>query len=87
MAAYSALFGSLAAYIPAVVFANLVVRRIGPDSTAFLRYAVIGEVVKLTLTGLLCAAVFVWVAPLAGGWFFAGMIAVIVAGFGAALAG
>jgi F0F1-type ATP synthase assembly protein I len=80
VAAYSSMFGSLAAFIPTLVFAMIVAPKIGPDSNAFLRMAVIGEVAKLLLTGLLCVVVFVWIKPLAAGWFFAGMATVIFSG-------
>lgn len=80
VAAYSSLFGSLAAFIPALMFAILVVRKIGNDSAAFLRAAVIGEAAKLLLTALICMAVFMWVKPLSAGWFFGGMITVIFVG-------
>jgi len=80
VAAYSSLFGSLAAYIPALLFALLVVPKFGADSAAFLRTAAVAEVAKILLTGLLCALVFIWVKPLAAGWFFAGMAAVIFSG-------
>jgi F0F1-type ATP synthase assembly protein I len=81
VAAYSSLFGSLAAFIPALVFAMLVASKIGSDSAAFLRAAVMGEAVKLVLTGLICTVVFVWVDPLAAGWFFVGMILAIFIGY------
>lgn len=81
LAAYSSMFGSLAAFIPALVFAVLVAGKIGNDSAAFLRAAVTGEAVKLLLTAIICMAVFLWVKPLAAGWFFAGMIAVIFVGY------
>ena len=80
VAAYSSMFGSLAAFIPALVFALLVTPKFGPDSAAFLRTVVIGEVIKIFLTALICAAVFIWVKPLAVGWFFAGMVIVIFSG-------
>ena len=80
VAAYSSLFGSLSAYIPALLFAMLVVPKFGADSAAFLRTAAVAEVMKIFLTGLLCAAVFIWVKPLSAGWFFAGMAAVIFSG-------
>ncbi len=80
VAAYSSLFGSLAAYIPALLFALLVVPKFGADSGTFLRTAAVAEVAKIFLTGLLCAVVFIWVKPLAAGWFFAGMAAVIFSG-------
>ena len=79
VAAYSSLFGSLAAFLPSLVFTVLVLRRIGSDTTAFLRTAVLAEFGKLVLIGLLCAAVFIWVKPLAPGFFFLGMIGVMVA--------
>jgi len=59
----------------------LVLRKLGGDSAAFLRTAVLAEFGKLALTGLLCAAVFIWVKPLAAGFFFLGMIGVLVAGW------
>ena len=79
VAAYSSLFGSLAAYLPGLLFTVLVLRRVGGDSVAFLRTAMLAEFGKLALTGLLCAAVFIWVKPLAPGFFFLGMIGVLVA--------
>lgn len=80
VAAYSSLLGSLAAFIPATVFAASVATKIGGDSARFLRAAVVGEVVKLLLTAVICMAVFLWVKPLAAGWFFTGMIVAILAG-------
>jgi len=80
VAAYSSLFGSLAAYVPALFFALLVAPKFGADSATFLRTVAVAEVLKIFLTGLLCAAVFIWVKPLAPGWFFAGMAAVIFSG-------
>ena len=75
VAAYSSMFGSLAAYIPALFFALVVTPKFGADSATFLRTAVVAEVAKILLTGLICAAVFIWVKPLSAGWFFAGMVA------------
>lgn len=80
VAAYSSMFGSLAAYIPALFFAIVVAPKFGADSATFLRTAVVAEVAKIFLTALLCAAVFIWVKPLAAGWFFAGMVVVIFSG-------
>ena len=80
VAAYSSMFGSLAAYIPSLFFALVVVPKFGSDSATFLRTAAVAEVAKIFLTGLLCAAVFIWVKPLAPGWFFMGMVAVIFSG-------
>jgi len=79
VAAYSSLFGSLAAYLPGLGFSVLVMRKIGSDSAVFLRTAVLAEFGKLAMTGLLCAVVFIWVKPLAAGFFFLGMIGVMVA--------
>ena len=59
----------------------LVARKLGGDTNAFLRTAALGEFGKLFLTGLLCALVFIWVKPLAAGWFFAGMLTVMVVGW------
>ena len=81
VAAYSSLFGSLAALIPTLVFTALVLTKIGNDSSTFLRAAVVGEATKLLLTALICMAVFLWVKPLAAGWFFTGMIMVIIIGY------
>jgi len=80
VAAYSSLFGSLAAYIPALFFALVLVPKFGADSATFLRTAAVAEVAKIFLTGLLCAAVFIWVKPLSAGWFFTGMAVVIFSG-------
>jgi F0F1-type ATP synthase assembly protein I len=79
VAAYSSLFGSLAVYLPGLVFTILVVRKIGGDSAAFLRTAMLAEFGKLALTGVLCAVVFIYVKPLAAGFFFLGMIGVLIA--------
>lgn len=80
VAAYSSMFGSLAAFIPVLVFALVVTPKIGKDSAAFLRTAVIAEVLKILLTALICVVVFVWVKPLAPGWFFVGMVVVLFSG-------
>ena len=80
VAAYSSMFGSLAAFIPALFFALVVTPKFGPDSAAFLRTAVIAEVAKIFLTAMICLVVFVWVKPLAAGWFFTGMAVVIFSG-------
>ena len=80
VAAYSSMFGSLAAFIPALFFALVVTPKFGPDSAAFLRTAVMAEVAKIFLTALICVVVFVWVKPLAAGWFFTGMAVVIFSG-------
>lgn len=79
VAAYSSLFGSLAAYVPGLLFAIVVTRKMGGDSAVFLRTAALAEFGKLVLTGVLCAAVFVWVEPLEAGFFFLGMVGVLVA--------
>ena len=80
VAAYSSMFGSLAAFIPALFFALVVTPKFGPDSAAFLRTAVMAEVGKIFLTALICVVVFVWVKPLAAVWFFAGMAVAIFSG-------
>jgi F0F1-type ATP synthase assembly protein I len=79
VAAYSSLFGSLAAYIPSLFFTVLVMRKLGGDTGDFLRTAALAEFGKLVLTGILCAVVFIWVKPLAAGFFFLGMIGVLIA--------
>ena len=81
VAAYSSLFGSLAAFLPALLFALIVARRFGSDSGAFLRAAVLAEALKWLFCAAICVAVFVGVKPLAAGWFFAGMGLVIMAGW------
>lgn len=78
--AYSSMFGSLAAYLPALFFALVVTPKFGADSVTFLRTAAIAETAKLFLTALICALVFIWVDPLSPGWFFAGMAAGIFSG-------
>ena len=81
VAAYSSMFGSLAAFLPALVFALIVAPRFGGESSAFLLAAVLAEAGKLVFMALICIAVFVWVEPLAAGWFFGGMAATLVAGW------
>ena len=61
------------------VHTALVLRKLGADSAVFLGTAALAELGKLVLTGLLCAAVFIWVKPLAPGFFFLGMIVVLAA--------
>jgi len=78
VAAYSSMCGSLAVYLPGLLFTLVVARRIGSDSINFLGAAALAEFGKLLLTGVLCALVFVWVKPLAPMWFFAGMLAVLI---------
>lgn len=80
-ASYSFLLGGLAVFVPSLVFAAILVPRFGGDSTAFLRAAVLAEGAKWLITALICVAVFVWVKPLAAGWFFAGMGSVLLAGW------
>ena len=79
VAAYSTLFGSLAVYVPGLVFTVLVMRKLGGDSATFLRTAMLAEFGKLVLAGALCAAVFIWVKPLAAGFFFLGLIGMVIA--------
>jgi F0F1-type ATP synthase assembly protein I len=87
VAAYSSLFGSLSVYLPGLLFTFLVMRKMGGDSAVFLRTAAVAEFGKLALTGVLCAVVFIWVKPLAAGFFFLGMIGVLAANWiGLALA-
>lgn len=81
VAAYSSMLGGLAAFVPSLVFAAILAPRFGRDSNSFLRAAVIAECAKWLITVLICMAVFIWVQPLAAGWFFAGMGAVILAGW------
>jgi len=81
IASYSFLFGGLAAYLPGALYVLLVSRKLGGDTNAFLRTAALGKFGKLFLTGLLCAVVFIWVKPLQAGWFFTGMLMVMVMGW------
>jgi F0F1-type ATP synthase assembly protein I len=79
VAAYSTLAGSLAVYLPGLLFTLMVARRMGGDSAGFLRTVALAEFVKLALTGVLCGLAFVFVKPLAAGFFFIGMIGVLIA--------
>jgi len=81
VAAYSSMFGSLAVFLPALFFALMVAPKFGADSAAFLPAAVIGEAGKWLLTAMLCVSTFVWVEPLAAGWFFTGMLVTMAAGW------
>ena len=80
VAAYSSMFGSLAAFIPALFFALLMAPKLGTSSAEFLRTVVLAELGKLFIAALICVAVFVWVKPLAAGWFFAGMALTVFSG-------
>lgn len=82
VAAISSLLGSLAVYLPGLMFTVLTVRKLGGDTGAFLRTATLAEFGKLLLTGVLCALVFVFVKPLAPGYFFLGMIVTLAVGWG-----
>ena len=75
------MFGSLAAYLPGLLFALIVARRFGADSGAFLRAAVLAECLKWLFCAVICVAVFTAVEPLAAGWFFTGMGVVFLAGW------
>jgi F0F1-type ATP synthase assembly protein I len=79
--AASSLYGGFAVLIPSIVFALIVAPRFGGDSGAFLRSAVLAESAKWFLTAAICAATFIWAEPLAAGWFFVGMGAVLLAGW------
>ena len=81
VAAYSSLFGSLAVFLPGLMFTLLVMRKMGGDSAAFLGTAALAEFGKLALTALLCALVFIFIKPLAAGFFFLGMMTGLVAGW------
>ncbi|MDX1460323.1 MAG: ATP synthase subunit I [Xanthomonadales bacterium] len=81
VAAYSAFLGGVAAIVPALLFAMVILRRVGRDSGAFLRAAVVGEAVKLAATIVLCIAVFMLVEPLIAGWFIGGLVLTILAGY------
>ena len=81
VAAYSSFFGSLVVFVPGLLFTVLVIRKMGGDSADFLRTAMLAEFGKLALTGVLCAVVFIYVKPLAAGFFFLGMIGVLIAGW------
>jgi F0F1-type ATP synthase assembly protein I len=79
VAAYSTLAGCLVVYLPGLLFTILAARRMGGDTAAFLRTVALAEFVKLALVGVLCAVVFVFVKPLDAGFFFIGMIGVLIA--------
>lgn len=80
-AVLSSLLGSLAVYLPGLMFTVLTVRKLGGDTGAFLRTATLAEFGKLLLTGVLCALVFVFVEPLVPGFFFLGMIVTLAVGW------
>ena len=77
VAAYSSFSGSMAVFIPGLVFSLMVMRKLGGSSTSFVGAVALAEAGKLFLTGLLCAVAFIWIKPLAAGWFFTGMIVVL----------
>lgn len=81
IAAYSALFGGMAVYLPSLLFGSLLAKKAGNNSAVFLRMAVVAEVSKLVLTAVLCAVVFLWVKPLEPAFFFLGMMITLLAGW------
>lgn len=81
VAASSSFFGSLAVYLPGLMFTVLTMRKLGGDTGAFLRTATLAEFGKLLLTGVLCALVFVFVKPLMAGYFFLGMMVTLATGW------
>jgi F0F1-type ATP synthase assembly protein I len=82
VAAMSSLLGSLAVYLPGLMFTVVTLRKLGGDTAAFLRTATLAELGKLLLTGTFCGLVFVFVDPLAPGYFFLGMIVTLAVGWG-----
>lgn len=81
VAAKSSFLGSMAVFLPGLMFTLLTLRKLGGDTAAFLRTATLAEFGKLLLMGALCAAVFVFVKPLAPGYFFLGMIITMILGW------
>lgn len=80
--AKSALLGGLAVFFPGLIFTVVTLRKLGGDTAAFLKTATLAELGKLLLMGLLCGLVFVFVKPLAPGYFFLGMIVTMAVGWG-----
>lgn len=81
VAATSSLLGSLAVYLPGLMFTVLTARKLGGDTGAFLRTATLAEFGKLLFMAALCAAIFVFVEPLAPGFFFLGMMVTLIVGW------
>ena len=81
VAAKSSFLGSLVVFLPGLMFTVLTIRKLGGDSAAFLRTATVAEFGKLLLMGVLCALVFMFVKPLAPGYFFLGMIVTMALGW------
>jgi ATP synthase protein I len=75
VAGYSALLGSLVAFVPNLFLAlRIMAPRRDPGAKALLRAAWIGEGGKLALTVLLFVLVFTQVRPLSAAALFAGFI-------------
>ncbi len=76
--AYSALLGGLICVIPNAYLAGRLLMKSGAgDSRVFLRAAFTGEALKLVLTGVLFALVFIYIKPLNVLALFAGFIMTI----------
>jgi ATP synthase protein I len=76
--AYSALLGGLICVIPNAYLAGRLFMKSGAgDSRVFLRAAFTGEALKLVLTGVLFALVFIYIKPLNVLALFAGFIMTI----------
>jgi len=82
IAAKSSLLGGLAVFVPGLIFKMVTLRKLGGDTAAFLRTVTLAEFGKLLLVGVLCGLIFVFVKPLAPGYFFLGMIVTMVVGWG-----
>ena len=76
--AYSALLGGLICVIPNAYLAGRLLMKSGAgDSRVFLQAAFTGEALKLVLTGVLFALVFIYIKPLNVLALFAGFILAI----------
>ena len=80
VAAYSSLAGSVAVFLPCLLVTLLVAVKSGGDRVAFLRAGVVDDFAKLGVTAGLCSVVFLGIEPLAPGYFFLGLVGIVVAG-------
>jgi ATP synthase protein I len=72
-AAYSVFLGGLTCAVPSFLMAWYIGHKVAHPLLAA-KYLVMGELSKLGMTALMFSAVFLWVKPLAPGYFFAGLV-------------
>ena len=77
VSAYSVFLGGLTCAVPSSFMAWYIGHKVAHPLMA-LKYLVMGELSKFGMTALMFSAVFLWVKPLKPGYFFAGLVLVML---------